>query len=97
MMSKGITREQANDTFCQGLKPGPYHSKLEYFRDDEGPIYRRRIDSKHQLILPTTLVPDVIRENHEPDSAAHPGVTRTSKLIARSFRGRECARMSKNT
>ena len=38
MMSKGITREQANDKVCQALKPGPYHSKRKYFLDNEGHI-----------------------------------------------------------
>ena len=30
MMSKGIMREQTNDKFCQGLKPGPYHGKRTF-------------------------------------------------------------------
>ena len=74
MMSKGVVREQTNDKYCQGLKPGPYHSKREYFRNDEGLIYRRRPENKHQLIIPSALVADVIREKHDPDSVAHPGV-----------------------
>jgi len=84
-MSKGTLREQTNDKFCQGLKPGPYHSKRKYFLDCEGLIYRRRPENEHQLIIPSTLVADLIRENHVPDSVAHRGVKRTCKLIARRF------------
>jgi len=52
LIRENVLREQASDKFCQGLKPGTYHGKHEFFLDDEGLIYRRRPDDKHQLIVP---------------------------------------------
>jgi len=66
------------------LKPRTYQGKHEFFLDVEGLIYRRRSNDKHQLIVPNTLVADVIRENHDPVYIAHPGVKRTYELIALS-------------
>jgi len=80
-----VLHEQARDKFCQGLKPGTYQGKHEFFFDDEGLIYRRRPDDKHQLIVPSKLVADVIRENHDPVYIAHPGIKRTCELLALSF------------
>ena len=80
-----VLREQASDKFCQSLKAGTYQSKHEFFLDDEGLIYRRRSNDKHQLIISNTLVADVIRENHDPVYIAHPGIKRTFELLALSF------------
>jgi hypothetical protein len=80
-----LLREQDSDKFCQGLKLGPYHGKYEFFLDDEGLIYGLRPDDKHQLIVPNTLVADVIRENHYPVYITHPGIKRTCELLALIF------------
>jgi len=80
-----VLREQASYKFCQSLKAGTYQGRHEFFLDDEGLIYRRRSNDKHQLIVPNTLVTDVIRENHDPVYIAHPGIKRNCELLALSF------------
>jgi len=72
-----VFREQGSDKFCQG--------KHKFFLDDEGLIYRRGLDDKHQLIVPSTLVADVIRQNHDPFYIAHLGNKRNCELLALSF------------
>jgi transposase InsO family protein len=67
------------------LHPGRFNSKNEFFYYAVGLIYRRRADGKHQLLVPRTLVNEVIKQNHVPSYAAHPGVKRTYELIALSF------------
>jgi len=57
--------EQEKDQFCKQLKPGSYSSGKEFY-DDMGLIYRRQKYDKHQLLVPRTLIKDVIRENHDP-------------------------------
>jgi hypothetical protein len=52
------------------------------FFDDAGIKYRRKPNDRHQLLVPQSLVHDVIRENHNPAYGAHPGVKRTCDLIA---------------
>jgi transposase InsO family protein len=48
-------------------------------------IYIRQKQGKLQLLVPRTLIREVIKENHEPAYAAHPGVRRTCELISLSF------------
>ena len=55
------------------------------FLDDEGIIYRRQSNGKHQLVVPQTLVQDVIKAHHNPPYVAHPGVKRTHSLISLSY------------
>jgi len=80
-----VLREQAGDKFCQSLKPGNYQCKHEFILDEEGLIYRRSSNDKHQLIVPSTLVADLIRENDDPVYIAHPVIKRTCELLALSF------------
>jgi transposase InsO family protein len=44
--------------------------------------YRRQRNIKHQFLVPRALVKRVIRENHDPVYAAHPGMKRTCELLA---------------
>ena len=80
-----IAREQANNQFFQRLNLGTYANKGIFFLDDQGLIYRRKENDQSQLLIPEALVNEVIRENHSPVSAAHPGVRRTRDLIAQKF------------
>ena len=82
---KEILDQQRKDQFCKGLKPGSYSSRQEFFYDNEGLIYRRQRNKKHQLLVPRVLVKRVIRENHDPIYAAHPGVKRTCEVLTLSF------------
>jgi len=75
----------SKDQFCKQLKAGSYSSRKEFFYDDTGLIDRQQKNDKHQLFVPGTLIRNVIRENHDPIYAAHPGAKRTCDLLALSF------------
>jgi len=47
--------EQGNDPYCSTLWPGNYTSKAAYFLDDDGVVYKRRINYKHQLVMHVPL------------------------------------------
>ena len=78
-----VREEQAKDKFCQSLNVGSYNSKQEFFRDTEGLIYRRRRRDRQQLVVPTSIIQDVIRANHNPSFVAHPGIHRTQRNCAK--------------
>jgi len=78
-----VREEQAKDKFCQSQNIGSYHSKCEFFCDKEGLIYRCRRQGRHQLVVPTSLIQDVIRANHDPSYIAHPGIKRTQRNCAK--------------
>jgi hypothetical protein len=48
-------------------------------------MYRRQTDKKHQLVVPKSLVNDIIKVNHDPVYVAHPGVKRTYDLISLNY------------
>ena len=71
---ENIRQEQSKDVFCRRQNPGTYNSKSEYFLDSDDVMYRRQQNGKHQLVVPQTLIQDVVRENHDPKYVAHPGI-----------------------
>jgi hypothetical protein len=76
---------QRKDQVCVTINPENYSSKSEFFYDDKGLIYRRQKNGKHQLLVPRKLIRRVIRENHDPTYAAHPGVRCTCVFQALNF------------
>ena len=48
-------------------------------------MYRRQPGDKHQIVVPRSLIYDVIRESHNPVYVAHPGVKRTHDLILLNY------------
>jgi len=78
-----VREEQAKDKFCQSLNVGSYQSNRKFFCDKEGLIYRRRRQGRHQLVVPTSLIQDVIRGNHDLSYVAHPGIKRTQRNCAK--------------
>ena len=48
-------------------------------------MYRRQKNGKHQLVVPRTLIQDVIKENHDPKYVAHSGMKRTYSLISLNY------------
>jgi hypothetical protein len=58
---QNVCLEQAKDAFSSKETPGAYRSKHEYFWDSDGVMYKRRSNGNHQVVLPKTLVPDVIK------------------------------------
>jgi hypothetical protein len=77
--------EQSKDKFCTTLKVGKEKGKTEYFADEEGLIYRRRKNGEHQLIVPASMIQEVIKLNHDPVFSAHPGRNRTLDLLCVRF------------
>jgi hypothetical protein len=73
-----ILREQKRDSFCNSQTPGKYASRSEYFLDEDGVLYRRQPDHKHQLVVPGTLVRDIIKANHSHPSTAYSGKSENS-------------------
>jgi hypothetical protein len=82
---ENIKCEQENDEFCVKQNPGAFSENCEFFRDDDGVMYRRRPQDKHQIVVPRTLIQSVLKQNHDQKYAAHPGVKRTHDLICLSF------------
>jgi hypothetical protein len=80
-----VLRDQRKDEFCSKQKVGTYLSEQEFFSDEEGPMYRRHAGDKHQLVVPKSLLSEVIRENHNPVYRAHPGVKRTHELLSLNY------------
>ena len=76
-----ILQEQQKDEFCTKRSPGTYASKREFFIDDDGVMYRPQRHDRHQIIVPRSLIHDVIKANHDPKYVAHPGIKRTHDLI----------------
>jgi len=82
---ESIRQEQSKDVFCRRQNPGNYSSKSEFFVDRNDVIYRRQQNGKHQLVVPQTLIQDVIRENHDLKYVAHRGIKRTYRLISLNY------------
>ena len=59
---ESIRREQDKDDFCIERNPGTISRKCEFFRDNEGVIYKRHPRGKHQIVIPRTLIQTVIKE-----------------------------------
>jgi len=70
---------------CRRQNPGTYHSKNEYSLDSDDVMYRRQQNGKHQLVVPQTLIQDVIRENHDPKYVARPRIKRKYSLISLNY------------
>ena len=86
-----VKKAQAEDKFCQSLKPGPASGKTEYFRDEVGLIFRRRKNGEHQLVVPLSLARRIVAANHSPVSSAsrkgsNPGHLVPAYLLARNAR-----------
>jgi hypothetical protein len=85
LSKKTVLREQKADTFCRKQNPGTIRSRSEFSIDEEEVMYRRQKNGKHQLVVPRTLIQDVIEENHDPEYVAHPGMKRTYSLIVLNY------------
>jgi hypothetical protein len=77
-----IFAEQSKDHFCNVQKPKIRSSKGEYFLDDDGVMYKRSREHQHQLVVPKSLVQDIIKANHNSVYIGHPGMKRTFDLIS---------------
>jgi hypothetical protein len=66
---------------------GNNYSRREFFLDDDGVMYRRHPSDKHQIVVPRSLISEVVKENHDSVYIAHPGINRTCNLITLLFGG----------
>jgi len=82
---QSFLEEQGKDPFCSTPRPGNYDSKVDYLLDDDGVMYKRRTNHKHQLVVSASFIQNVIRANHKPVYLAHPGIRRTFELIALNY------------
>jgi hypothetical protein len=82
---EAVRQEQVVDNYCQSLKLGAYKIKSEFFSDEQRLIFRRRAQERHQLLVSKGMISEVIKENHDPIFASHPGIRRTRDLIALNF------------
>jgi len=78
-------QEQKKDAFCKKQINGSHSSNSDFFLDDEGAMYRRQQNGKHQLVVPETSIQEVIRENHDPIFVTHPGIQRTYRLVSLNY------------
>jgi len=77
-----VLREQEKDAFFMKQIPGTYNSKRDFFLDADGILYKRKSNGEHQLLVPQSLMHDVMRLNHDPVYGAHPGIKRNYSLVA---------------
>jgi hypothetical protein len=77
--------KQSQDKYCTALKVGKEKGTSEYFADQDGLIYRRRMNREHHLVVPTGMAREVISLHHSPVFIAHPGKTQTLELLCRAF------------
>ena len=82
---KNILEQQRQDEFCKRQVTGNGPEKNEFFLDQEGLLYRHREPNHHQLVVPKNLIQEVIKENHNPVYAGHPGIKRTHQLLSQRY------------
>ena len=80
-----VKEAQAEDKFCQSLKPGPASGKTEYFKDEGGLIFRRKKNGENQLVVPSSLARRIVAANHSPVTIAHPGRGRILDILCLRF------------
>ena len=63
-----IREQQRKYSFCEEQVQNGLTSNGEYFLDTDGVLYR-----KEKLVVPQSLIQEVITENHDSIFVAHPG------------------------
>ena len=86
LMSKELMlREQKKDLFSKEQMQNRLTTNGEYFLDMVVVLYRRVKGNQPKLVVPQSLIQDVITENHNPIFVAHPGSERTFELISLKY------------
>jgi len=80
-LDKELILEEQKDEFCTKQSPGTYASKREFFIDDDVFMYGHQRHDRHQIVVPRSLIHEIIKANHDPKYVAHPGIKRTHDLI----------------
>ena len=81
----GIKMAQGLDQFCKPLRVGKSTSRSEYFTDEVGLIFRRRMNGEHQLVVPDSLADKVIVLIHDAETVGHPGRNRILDILCIRF------------
>jgi hypothetical protein len=81
-MKERFLQEQNLDKFRKDQRGKGHTRRSEFFLDEDGVLYRRQEGRDDQIVVPATLVMEVICNNHNPIFATHPGKKRTLDLIS---------------
>ena len=68
-----MLREQKKDSFYNEQIQNRLTTNGEYFLDMDGVLYRRVKGKQPKLVVPQSLIQDVIAENHNPNFRGPPG------------------------
>jgi len=85
MSKKLMLREQKKDSFCNEQIQNRLTTNGEYLLDMDVVLYRRVKGKQPKLVVPQSLIQDVITESHNPIFVAHPGSKRTFELISLKY------------
>jgi hypothetical protein len=85
MRKELMIREQPKVSFCKEQVQNRLTANGEYFLDMDGVLYRRMKGKQPKLVVPQSLIQDVIAENHNPIFVAHPGNQRIFELISLKY------------
>jgi hypothetical protein len=85
MSKEGMMKEQKQDFFCKEQVQNRLTANSEYFLDMDGGLHRRVKGKQPKLVVPQSLILEVIAENHNPIFVAHPGSKRTLELISLKY------------
>jgi transposase InsO family protein len=86
LMSKEVMmKEQTRDFFSKELVQNCLTANSKYFLDMDGVLYRRVKSKQPKVVVPQSLIQEVIAENHNPIFVAHPGNKRTLELISLKY------------
>jgi hypothetical protein len=73
---------QASDAFRRTMRPGSQNCRSEYFKYLEEVTYKRRQGKEPVLVVPQSLIREVISLNHDSIYASHPGWKRTLDIVS---------------
>jgi hypothetical protein len=91
-----VLKEQEKDPFCEKQKRTRFSDKSEFFLDAEGVLYRRQLGRQHQLVVPQTLVNQVIAMNHVPSLQVTRDAKELTNLLHLAIGGQKCVRQQTN-
>jgi hypothetical protein len=80
-----LGREQEADQYCRSLKIGDAQSKSEFFKDEDGVVYRRGEKGTPLLVVPQSMVTNILKLNHDSIYASHPGRQRMLDILKARF------------
>ena len=82
-----LVAAQAEDAFCKGQREALDRGvNLPFQVDEKGILCRRApLDGSVQVVIPAALRQEILRREHEPVHAGHPGSTRMYNTMRRKY------------